>query len=1512
MTTNSTPKSSNSSHQSHDSKRDQDGGGDMLDKNLYSRQIYALGESAMMHLRKSAVLISGLGGVGVEIAKNLVLGGVRHVTIHDTKETSWYDLSSQYYLDENDIGRNRAQSCLCRLSELNDSVQVSASTEQLSEEMISHFDLVILTDADIKQQDIVNVWTRNKGRYLLVADARGLFSYIALDAGKDFQIDDKNGEQCHEFLIDYIDKDTGDVTTLDNVPHNLEDGDYVSFAELKGMTELNNCPPLRVTVTKPDVFNVGNALKTFTNHIGGGRGKQVKVPVKVNYVDLQSGREDPSLVIWDYGKIEYGICLHYLWQALYTFEEKHKRTPLPRNENDFSLFFEELIDAEEVEYPEYLVRNFCFQAKGNLVTTCSVVGGIASQEAMKLITHHMTPLKQFMYIDHLDALPAPGTGYDAEYLTEEDCGPRDSRYDGQVAVFGWNYQEEIMRQKWFIVGAGAIGCELLKNFSMMGVACDPSRLGVIKITDMDQIEISNLNRQFLFRRHDVGKKKSDCAARAARCFNPDLNIIALSERVSSETEQIFDDYFFGELNGVANALDNIDARRYVDRRCVYYRLPLLESGTQGTKGNTQVIYPYLTESYGSSSDPPETEIPMCTLKNFPHQIHHTIQWARDRFEGLFTNPVEIANSFLSDQRGFHDRLKTVAIGQQVEMLTEVTKALIDDRPNNAEDCIKWARLLFEEYYHNTIAQLLFTFPADQITSQGVKFWSGAKRCPHFAYSASLLHAEKYGIEPVIDKKEVMKVLHTITLPVFKPATGVKIAVTEAEAKDAAENVGDDADQVLDGLLIKLAKMPIASFKPLKQIDFEKDDDTNHHMEFVTAASNLRAENYDIEPADTMKTKQIAGRIIPALATTTATVAGLISVELYKMIDIDGKLPTVPISRFRNGFINLALPFFGMSEPVGAPEKAYNDVKFTLWDRLDVGGNMTLRGFIKWIEDKSRMKISMLSSGVSLIYAYFMPAAKIEARLNMSLREVVELVTKKPIPSHTRGLVFEATMDGEFDSVEIPYIRYALPLVAFFTLHQDGIQRHCVDLQCPRSAFEGGKHSLLIDENGATEECKTSLQTPPKPVSTGSGEYINVDVEAFWQEPYWREFDLSNLTLHYEFVTESPERCDGTIRTIDGATSEHHCHGVIALDMTNDDSLSDEPADAQMFDYDDRPQIEFERDVFYDAKSVKFWVTVNVTRPRQLQFNSGESPFVDVITELPSDEMQVGLTHIVHESLNENVNDAVDDEIAKMPIVSKTQDIKDVLVAMDKSTETTTTTTELDDDDEGNNEDDDSSANEEPASNNDRPHDEQDDSEENNNVIANADEEHEENGETITDSTDADQLAKQNEKNFDINDEDVSSNIDLVKEDGEGSEEFDHLEKNSTLSDDSHDQSVTVETTTEVVVEEQKSESENVIVDEIITGIGEDDYSSNITTTATNIFDHYIYSPEKELARMVFFVTIGATLVIVILAFIFKKGWCCGKSKQDGNVTTKTSNGYKYHVAKTQDMVGNKERELLNQ
>lgn len=112
-----------------------------------------------------------------------------------------------------------------------------------------------------------------------------------------------------------------------------------------------------------------------------------------------------------------------------------------------------------------------------------------------------------------------------------------------------------------MVGAGAIGCELLKNYAMLGLGSLDT--GEIILTDPDVIENSNLNRQFLFREKHIRKPKSSTAAAAAIYMNPDLkgHIRARLDKVHEATENIFDSDFFERLDVVTNALDNVQARR---------------------------------------------------------------------------------------------------------------------------------------------------------------------------------------------------------------------------------------------------------------------------------------------------------------------------------------------------------------------------------------------------------------------------------------------------------------------------------------------------------------------------------------------------------------------------------------------------------------------------------------------------------------------------------------------------------------------------------------------------------------------------------------------------------------------------------------------------------------------------------------------------------------------------------------------------------------------------------------
>ncbi|KAJ1834137.1 E1 ubiquitin-activating protein, partial [Coemansia sp. RSA 2703] len=421
--------------------------------------------------------------------------------------------------------------------------------------------------------------------------------------------------------------------------------------------------------------------------------------------------------------------------------------------------------------------------------------------------------------------------------SEEDLAPRGTRYDGQIAVFGSAFQQQIADFKEFLVGAGAIGCEMLKNWAMMGLAAGEG--GVIHVTDMDTIEKSNLNRQFLFRPSDVGKLKSDTAAAAVTKMNPDLKgkIVTHQDRVGADTEVVYNDGFFDGIDAVTNALDNVEARRYMDGRCVFYRKPLLESGTLGTKGNTQVVVPFLTESYSASQDPPEKSIPSCTLKNFPNAIEHTIQWARDLFAGLFVQPAESVNAYLATPDYVNVALGQANDAAKVEALRTIQKFLVAERPLAFDDCVAWARRTFETLYNDNIRQLLYNFPADAVTSSGQLFWSPPKRAPtavafnpeddlhvDFVVAAANLHAFNYGLTGSRDRQHIAQVAAAAEVEKFEPRAGVAIQVNENEAVEGEPRDVDELEGIVKGLPDPAAFAGVR----LEPAEFEKDDDSNFH------------------------------------------------------------------------------------------------------------------------------------------------------------------------------------------------------------------------------------------------------------------------------------------------------------------------------------------------------------------------------------------------------------------------------------------------------------------------------------------------------------------------------------------------------------------------------------------------------------------------------------------------------------------------------------------------------------
>eukprot|EP00743_Colponemidia_sp_Colp-15_P003750 GILK01004046.1.p1 GENE.GILK01004046.1~~GILK01004046.1.p1 ORF type:complete len:1912 (-),score=378.64 GILK01004046.1:123-5405(-) len=956
-------------------------------KDRWSRYIGAMGIEAVQKQANSNVFLSGASGLGIEIAKNIVLSGVKSFTLHDTEVVSLCDLSAQFFLREADVGKNRAEASIARLQELNYYVRVKAQTAPLDLNNLSVLDsyhIVVLCGASMDMQAGVDKYCRAKGILFIGAELYGVFSRVFVDFGDSFMVHDKDGEDVHDVMIgDITSENPGIVTCLAGVKHPFSDGDVVVFREVEGMEGINGVEHT-VTVINRNKFKIGDT-STLPKYVRGGIARNKKLPKQFVFESFESSvmkpKFDEFMQMGDFMKLHHAETMHTAFAALDAFRSVYKGE-LPRSWDNIHAD-EVLANAEQlaVKFANFaepneawkkLVRKLAYTSRGQLAPLCAYMGGLLAQEVIKGITGKFSPIHQWFYADASELLPdSPNLE-----LAADDHMPIQDRLDGLRICVGQSVVHRLANLKLFMVGSGAIGCELLKNYAMMGVGCGED--GKIVLTDPDVIETSNLNRQFLFREKHLRQPKSLTAAAAAVAMNPALDghVHARLDKVHDGTQHIFNAAFFESLDVVTNALDNVHARRYVDQRCVSSHRPLLESGTLGPKGHVQVIIPHKTESYSSQQDPDEgNEIPHCTLKMFPEETLHCVEWARDKFGKLFTQRPAGLLKVLEEPE------IPVTSSQELESLRRAVD-LLEKRPANFEDCVRFARLKFQKYFVNDIRQLLYVYPRDAKTKEGNPFWSLPKRPPqeiafdandilhaHFIMSAACLRAREFDIAVPVEKwtdEEKLKLAKSAAqfsvvdfVPSDEKAKAISAEVSKTEKKEQEQSAEDANKQsqeeveesvptgnAAETLLSKLSSITSAGSPTVNSEQFEKDDDKNYHIDFIYAMANLRAKNYVLEDMDWLTVKLKAGRIIPALATTTAAVSGLVCIELIKLVN-DTRIEDV-----KNSFLNMAVPVLTQSEP-GPAEKVQltPDVAITLWDRWELQGDITLGDLFNTLQTK---------------------------------------------------------------------------------------------------------------------------------------------------------------------------------------------------------------------------------------------------------------------------------------------------------------------------------------------------------------------------------------------------------------------------------------------------------------------------------------------------------------------------------------------------------------------------------
>lgn len=408
-------------------------------------------------------------------------------------------------------------------------------------------------------------------------------------------------------------------------------------------------------------------------------------------------------------------------------------------------------------------------------------------------------------------------------MQQRDRGTRQS--------LGLSLTNRIHSSHVLLVGAGGIGCEVLKNIVCCGFGSSkgPVRDGApspgIVVVDLDTIDLSNLNRQFLFRKHHIKQPKAFVAKETANQYNPSVQIDA---QHASIFDSRYDVDFFKSFDVVFNALDNLAARRHVNRMCLAADIPLIESGTTGYNGQVQAIQKGITECYDCNPKPVQTSYAICTIRSTPSQPIHCIVWAKS-----YLLPELFGE--LNEEQNTDMKVTVDDSSEEVAKLQEEAEAL--KRIRNKMGQPDFTQALFDKVFGVDIERL----------ASMTEMWKTSKPPKPLVFATLVPDLES------------------------STAQGQKLCKQDQTVWTLEENVS-----------VFLASLRALSLRTSSTgIEFDKDD--HDVLAFVASAANIRAHIFGIALTSEWHVKQMAGNIIPAIATSNAMTASLSVMQAFKIM-----------------------------------------------------------------------------------------------------------------------------------------------------------------------------------------------------------------------------------------------------------------------------------------------------------------------------------------------------------------------------------------------------------------------------------------------------------------------------------------------------------------------------------------------------------------------------------------------------------------------------------------------------
>ena len=584
-------------------------------------------------------------------------------------------------------------------------------------------------------------------------------------------------------------------------------------------------------------------------------------------------------------------------------------------------------------------------------------------EVLKVLTNKFSPIKQWY------------TWHDSSLLENEfDCSMGSSKLEN---LMGTEFVRKLNNLEVTIFGYDSLGINLsnLLLYSRVGIN---SKINVVVNESFDH---KKLNDKLNF-----------------------LNINLFDgETELRKNKLIYNSTWLSTIN-------DFNVNKILDAECFNNKLGLLIGNCNKLNIVLNSVLPYLSDTFENTYVYVPEKVDMeCTIRNYPNQTRHLLEWTKRLFEHQFFTIPKNINKFRSNPDFIDDLSDTEQNQAKLDILEYVNNPL-----NTFDDCLEYSVNLFHKKFIFDINQLLTSLPKNHLNSDDTHFWSGGKKCPSsidydlsndtvydFIIFTSKLLAESSNIQDVIilEKSRMIEKIKQIKPKTVEIVKGLKVATNDSELKleeNSDENIVIDKDKVLSILKNDF------NFINLE----ERNDDI---IEFIKNGMNLRGINYNIDTINSFKVEEILYKIKPIFSVTSSLCSGFMVLELMK-----GLINKRKLSNHFNYNINLEENQFMKKNIKEANILKINGKEFNSWEKFCYNEDKTLQDFIDNYSNEFGCSINMVLYKSTIL---FMPFVN-KSNLNKKISDIFSNKFNLNLAESSVMLTIDCMEDIELPSIEI--------------------------------------------------------------------------------------------------------------------------------------------------------------------------------------------------------------------------------------------------------------------------------------------------------------------------------------------------------------------------------------------------------------------------------------------------------------------------------------------------------------